>query len=296
MQKISVVISAYNEEEVIESSLKSIAWADEIIFIDNSSLDKTASIAKKFKAKVYSRPNNPMLNVNKNYGFTKATGNWILNLDADESIDQELHQEIHKILQSKQSEYQGYKIPRKNTLFGKWIKHAGWYPDYQTRLFRRGRGTFAEKHVHEHIQVTGETGTLSGHIIHHSFRTVSQFIKKHDLYSSNEAENLMKDGYHFDTFDIIKLPRREFISRYFAREGYKDGLHGLALSLLMAFYHLLIFLKLWEKQQYAEQSLKVSDVEKELNAVHDEMGHWFLETSESKSLSKIISAKLKRLL
>ncbi|MCR4263914.1 MAG: glycosyltransferase family 2 protein [Candidatus Roizmanbacteria bacterium] len=296
MQKLSVVISAYNEEDVIESCFMSVSWADEIVLIDNSSTDKTAAIAKKFKANVYRRPNNPMLNVNKNYGFTKATGDWILNLDADESIDEQLRQEIQQILSSDQAEYSGYQMPRKNTLFGKWIRHAGWYPDYQMRLFQKGAGTFAEKHVHEHVRVSGKTGTLSGHILHNSFRTVSQFIRKHDLYSTNEAENLIEEGYQFNPLDSIRLPRREFISRYFAREGYKDGLHGLVLSLLMSFYHLLIFLKLWERQKYAEKSLDVPDVEKELNAAHDEMGHWFLEVSEHTSLMKIIRAKLKRLL
>ncbi|MBI4136970.1 glycosyltransferase family 2 protein, partial [Candidatus Roizmanbacteria bacterium] len=292
MGKLSVVISAYNEEEVIETCLQSVSWADEIVLIDNTSSDSTASIAKKFKAKVFKRPNNPMLNVNKNYGFTKATGDWILNLDADESVDRELQDEIQNILVSENSPYVGYKIPRKNMLFGKWIRHAGWYPDHQTRLFKRGTGAFAEKHVHEHIVVTGDVGILTGHIVHHSFRTVSQFIKKHDLYSSNEAENLLKDGYQFNGYDSIRFPRREFMSRYFAREGYKDGLHGLALSLLMAFYHLLIFLKLWEKNHYQETALKSTLLEKEFAEAHHEMSHWFFEVSENKSFMKRVLLKL----
>lgn len=291
-----MVISAYNEEHIIESCLKSVSWADEIIVVDNASLDKTASIAKKYKATVFSRPNNPMLNINKNYGFTKASGDWILNLDADEVVDNELRDEITRIVSADGSDVQGYQIARKNMLFGKWIQHAGWYPDYQMRLFKRGAGKFAEKHVHEHVHVTGETGIVSGHIVHTSFQTVSQFIRKHDLYSTNEAENLLQDGYVFHAMDCIRFPRREFISRYFAREGYKDGLHGLALSLLMAFYHLFIFLKLWEKEHYKEQPLSVSSVEKEMDDVHREMGHWFLETSDHKSFTKMISAKIKRLL
>src|SRR3989344_6118283 len=129
MNKVSVVISAYNEEKLLENCLKSVTWADQVIVVDNNSTDDTAKIAKKYADEVYSCPNNLMLNVNKNYGFSKATGDWILSLDADERVTDELKKEITNVV--KNDEIAGYWIPRKNIIFGKWIEHTGWYPDYQ---------------------------------------------------------------------------------------------------------------------------------------------------------------------
>ena len=134
--KISTVVSAYNEEEKIEECLKSVEnLADEIIFVDNTSHDKTIEIAKRHKAKVFIRPNDPvMLNKNKNYGFSKAAGDWILSLDADERITPVLAKEIKAAV--KQKNIKGFEIPRKNIIFNKWIQHSIWWPDYNLRLFQ----------------------------------------------------------------------------------------------------------------------------------------------------------------
>ena len=144
--KLSVVISAYNEERMIEDCLKSARFADEIILVDNQSTDKTTEIAKRYTNKIFFRTNNPlMLNLNKNFGFTKATGDWILSLDADERVSKELKEEINNIIhQSSAISHQqsGYLIPRKNIIFGKWIQHGLWYPDDQLRLLRKGKGKF----------------------------------------------------------------------------------------------------------------------------------------------------------
>src|SRR3989344_3655909 len=151
--KISVVISAYNEEAMIEDCLKSVKdLADEIIFVDNTSTDKTVEITKKYTKKIFVRENDPvMLNRNKNFGFTKATGDWILSLDADERLTPELSAEIRNSIRAHQ--FVAYEIPRKNIIFGKWIQHSIWWPDYNLRLFRRGKGKFPEKHVHEKLVV-----------------------------------------------------------------------------------------------------------------------------------------------
>src|SRR3990167_5932867 len=117
---VSVVISAYNEEERIKECLTSVGWADEIIVVDNESTDKTAAIAKKSGAAVYRRKNLPMLNINKNYGFSKASGDWIFNLDADEQASEELRDEIQSSIINHQSSIIAYEIPRKNIIFGKW--------------------------------------------------------------------------------------------------------------------------------------------------------------------------------
>ncbi len=178
MKKISVVISAFNEEKMIEDCLKSVKdLADEIIFIDNTSQDKTVDIAKKYAARIFIRPNDPvMLNRNKNFGFTKASGDWIISLDSDERITPELAREIKKAVNN--PNVNGYEIPRKNIIFNKWIQNSIWWPDYNLRLFRKEKGKFREKHVHEKLTVQGRLTKLKNPMVHYNYQTVSQFINK----------------------------------------------------------------------------------------------------------------------
>ena len=169
---LSVVVSAFNEEKKIATCLNSVKWAHEIIFVDNSSTDKTVEIARKYTTKIIKQENNPMsIDLQKNVGFSKATGDWILSIDADESVSKELQQEIVDAINKTNEEINGYWIPRKNIIFGKWIKYAGWYPDYQMRLFVRGKGKYTAKHVHEMIQVDGALGHISSPLDHRNYES-----------------------------------------------------------------------------------------------------------------------------
>lgn len=280
MRKISVVISAWNEEAKIERTLSSVAWADEIVFVDSGSTDKTAAIAGKYTKNIFRRPNNPMLNVNKNFGFTKATGDWILCLDADEIVPPELSNEIkEKILSPKSSilspNVVGFWIPRKNIIFGKWIQHGLWWPDRQLRLFVRGKGKFPESHVHEYVAVDGETADLVHPMLHYNYETVSQYLRKLDtIYTENEVANLLATRYQLAWYDAIRFPVSDFLKVYFAQDGYKDGLHGLVLALLQAFYSLVVFAKLWEKRGFDEQIVDLVQVEKELFTASKQKTYW----------------------
>jgi|SRR3989344_3347022 len=278
MNKLSVVISAFNEEKKIADCLSSIKFADEIILIDNSSADKTYEVSRKFTTKIFTRPNNPMLNVNKNFGFTKAAGDWILSLDADEKIPNELAEEIKSILKIKNNKINGYWISRKNIIFGKWIEHTGWYPDHQLRLFRKEKGRFEEKHVHEMIKLDGESDYLKNPMFHNNYENINQFLQKtFFIYAPNEADNLIKNSYKFDWKDSIRFPVKEFLSRFFAREGYKDGLHGLVLSLLMAFYHLVIFVNIWQMERFKEIEGRdlLQETKNEFQKTNKELLFWF---------------------
>lgn len=247
---LSIVISAYNEEKVIQRCLSAITnLADEIIFIDNSSTDKTAQIAKKFTKKIFIVPNDPvMLNKNKNFGFSKASGEWILSLDADEVVTKELSQEIKKVITNK--EINGYEISRKNIIFGKWIRHSIWWPDYNLRLFRNHKGMFELKHVHEKLKVQGVVGQLENPMTHYNYQTVSQYIRKMDnTYTESEVANFMQSGKSINWHDAIRFPSQDFLKTFFLQSGYKDGLHGLVLSLLQAFYAFIVFAKVWERKE-----------------------------------------------
>jgi glycosyltransferase involved in cell wall biosynthesis len=277
MNKLSVVISAFNEEENIERCLKSLSFANEVIVIDNSSSDKTSEIAKRYTKKVFVQKNDPnLIDLQKNFGFEKASSDWILSIDADEEVSRELAEEI-KLTIKKGDGVAGYWIPRKNIIFGKFIENTGWYPDPQLRLFRKGKGKFVKAHVHESIQLDGESAYLTEHIIHHHYKTIAEFMKKTiNIYAPNEAQNYLDKGYLFSYLDALRFPMNEFISRFFARKGYKDGLHGLMLSLLMAFYHFTIFAYLWEKQgfrQYDKDDFLI-DTEKEFKSIGKEIIFW----------------------
>ena len=281
MSSITVVVSAYNEEAKLGQCLASVAWADEIVVVDNSSTDNTVKIAQKYTTKVYHQPNNPMLNVNKNYGFSKATGNWILNLDADERIPSDLAKQIQTVTRKK-SAVVGYWIPRKNIIFGKWITHGLWWPDKQLRLFKTGTGKFPCKHVHEYLEVDGQTAQLSVPFIHYNYETISQYLRKMDaIYSESEVTKHKLSGYQLSWHDAIRFPVSDFVKVFFAQEGYKDGLHGLVLSLLQGFYSFIVFAKLWESQKFPERDISLTAVNSELDHAAKEV-HWWELTAALK--------------
>ncbi len=279
MKTIAVVISAYNEEQMIGDCLKSVKdFADEIIVVNNSSTDKTEEVARKYTDKVFTRKNNLMLNVNKNFGFSKATSDWILNLDADERVTPELKKEIKEML-AKDITVNGFLIPRKNILFKKWIQNSIWWPDYQLRLFKRGKGKFAEKHVHELLELEGEPAKTEHPIEHYNYQTISQFLHKMDvIYTESEVTNFLEKGKSITWVDAIRFPVNDFLKTFFLQRGYKDGLHGLVLSLLQAFYAEVVFAKIWERQGFKEHNNAhfLQDVYKECMRVSSEFKYWFL--------------------
>lgn len=300
MAKLSVVISAFNEEKKIGECLESVKdLADEIIVVNNSSSDKTEEIAKKYTDKIFLRPNLLMLNTNKNFGFLKAADDWILSLDADERVTLELKDEILSIIKNQESGIMGYQIPRKNIIFGKWIKHSLWWPDYQLRLFRNGAGKFPEKHVHEKLEVSGETENLKEPMLHYNYATVSEFIYKMDkIYTENEAEIFLSGGKKLTWIDAIRFPINDFLKTFFAQKGYKDGLHGLVLSILQAFYAEVVFAKVWERQKFWEVDERdfLTNVEQEFKKIVKEFKYWLWESKigETKNSIERLIFKTKR--
>lgn len=296
--KISVVISAYNEQNLIGDCLKSAKLvADEIILVNNTSVDNTVKIAKKYTDKIFTRPNDPvMLNKNKNFGFAKAVGDWLISLDADERITPSLANEIKKKIREKA--YNGWEIPRKNIIFGQWIQHSIWWPDYNLRLFRKGFGKFAEKHVHEKLEVKGKVGRLKNSIIHYNYQTVSQFIQKLDkTYTESEAENFIKNGKDIYWYDAVRWPLSDFIKTFFAQQGYKDGLHGLVLSQLQAFYALVFFAKVWERKENFKNLTPDNffmEFLKELSKIARDIRYWIYEVLISLNPRKKIYYKIRR--
>jgi len=229
MSTLSVCIIAHNEAENITRTLESVRWANEIIVVDCESSDTTREICNKYTEKVFSRDNISNLNINKNFSFDQSTCEWILCLDADEVIPENLKKEIQKKIESTPIE-NGFFIPRKNYFFGHWLKYGGQFPDNQLRLFKRGKGKFPEKHVHERIRIEGTVGKLAESFEHYPYKTISHFLKKLDFYSSYQAEiyerNKISVSFLSSFQYLFLVPIKRFISRYLLKLGFRDGLVG----------------------------------------------------------------------
>lgn len=291
------MISVHNGEAHLAECLASLKdIAEEIIVINHESTDKTVAIAKKYDVILFHEKNDPQkIDIQKNFGFSKATKEWILSLDADEEVTPELVKELPMLL-SADVEIVAYEIPRKNIIFGKEIEHAGWAPDYQRRLFRKGKGRFEKEHVHEALQVDGKVGKTKAALLHHNYDSVAQFLRKMIVYAENEANEKNRNGYTFNWKDALWMPQGEFLSRYFAREGYKDGLHGLIICLLQAVYHFTIFCFLWEKHNFVKKTEEeiVCEIDHEANKIMKTTGFWLtkVKVERTKNPGKKVSYKI----
>lgn len=268
---ISVVIISRAEELKINEVLDSVNdWANEIVVVlDKEIKGGVYRAAKKFGAKIYYRDFDDYSS-QKNFAISKAKGDWILSLDADEVVSAGLAEELQEA--TGDLSYNGYFLPRKNIIFGKTINYAGWYPDYQLRFFVKGYGSFS-KIIHERVSLRGGVGYLKNPLIHYNYQTVSGFVDRLNRYTDAEAEQLLSSGYQFLGQDIVLRPAEEFFRRFFAQEGWRDGLHGLALSALMAFYTLVIYLKVWENGGFKKEPLPGKKV---LRKIRQDWRFWWL--------------------
>lgn len=288
---ISVVISAHNEEKNIKDCIESVLdLASEIIVIDNSSTDNTSDIAKKLDAKVYKQQNDvKKIDLQKNFGFEKATGEWILSLDADERLTPQLIKEIKQEV-AKDVKTVGYWIPRKNIIFNKWIRNSIWWPDYQLRLFKKGKGKFPHATVHVPLEVKGETRHLSEPMVHESYDSISRFVNRmNNIYTEVEADEIVKSGKKILWIDSVRLPASDFMKTFFLQKGYRDGMHGLVLSILQAFYMFLVFAKTWEKQGFYERSERevLKGVVKETESIVNQGKFWTLTALQNETRNPI---------
>jgi glycosyltransferase involved in cell wall biosynthesis len=234
--RLSVAVITLDEEQRLRACLESVAWADEIVVVDAESRDKTAQIAREFTERVVVRPW-PGFTAQKNFALEQATGDWVLSLDADEEVSPELRDEIQRLLaQPQPTPCDGYAVPRKNIFWGRWIRHGGLYPDWQMRLFRRGRGRFVDRAVHESVQVEGPVARLRGALLHRSYRDVSDFLDRADRYSTLAADEWLRSGLPVRAADLILRPLGRFFGMYVLRLGVLDGWRGLLLATLYAYY------------------------------------------------------------
>jgi glycosyltransferase involved in cell wall biosynthesis len=247
VNRLSVTVIAWNEEERLRACLESVAWADEIVVVDAESTDKTTSLAREFTDKVCVRAW-PGFGVQKNFALEQATGTWVLSLDADERVTAELADRIRIILREN-GPADGYLIPRRNLFWGAWVRHGGLYPDYQLRLFRRGAGRFVEDAVHESVRVEGRVEALAEPLLHQSYRDLEDFVRRSNRYSTLAASDWLRRGRRVSVPALIMKPLGRFLSMYIVRRGFLDGWRGLVLAVLYAEYVFLRMAKAWEARR-----------------------------------------------
>jgi glycosyltransferase involved in cell wall biosynthesis len=247
---LSIVLITHNEEANLPRTLDSVMplvgdGRGEIVVVDSGSTDRTLEIARAHGAKVFVEPWKGFA-AQKNSAIEKASGDWVLQLDADEALEPELAQEIATTLAA-EPPMNGYWISRKNFFLGRWIKHGGFYPDPKLRLVRRGSGRFVEYGAHPTMKVDGNTGKFSHAMLHYAYPTLRGYIDHMNSYSSMGAEMVVQKGRgYFSVLDMVARPFLTFIYNYFFRLGFLDGREGLLLHLYHSAYVSWKYAKAWE--------------------------------------------------
>jgi glycosyltransferase involved in cell wall biosynthesis len=230
---ISVVVITKNEEANIERCLSSVSWADELVVVDSGSTDRTVEISQKLGARVSVTAHWPGFGPQKNRALTLATGDWVLSLDADEWVTPELRDEILNVI-SRPEGAVAFRVPRLSSFCGRFMRHSGWWPDYVTRLFRRGAGRFSGDVVHERVIAEGKTGTLREPIMHETFVDLDELLQKMNNYSSLAAQDMRHGGRRAGLAGAVSRGLWAFIRTYFLRGGFLDGREGFMLAVATA--------------------------------------------------------------
>jgi glycosyltransferase involved in cell wall biosynthesis len=255
---LACVVITKNEETNIQDCLASAGWATERIVIDAESSDRTADLARAAGAKVFVRPW-PGFGAQKNFGMNQASSGWILIVDADERVPQPLQAEIlSRIDHWKEGDPVAYEIPRKNFFYGAWVRHAGVYPDYQIRLFRKGCAKYNDIPVHENLIVEGSIGKLSTPFEHYTERRIQDHFRKFGLYTTLAAQEKGRTVDAVHAHDLLFRPLVNFFKSYILNQGFRDGVRGLIVCVFASMYTYVKYAKLWDmiRQSMAARGLR----------------------------------------
>jgi len=244
---LSVVIITRNEERNIEDCLESVKWAPEIVIVDDHSQDRTLEIARRYTHKIIERKMD-IEGKHRNFAYAQASQPWVLSLDADERVTPELKEELEKTLSNGTSNL-GFTIPRKNYIGNYWVRHGGWYPSAQLKLFLRDKFRYEEVDVHPRAFMNGPCGHLKSDIIHYSYKDFSDFLKKMDNHTSREAKKWFETGRKMTLGKALWRTVDRFFRSYLKKKGHKDGVVGLVVAVFAGFYQILSYAKYWEMRK-----------------------------------------------
>ena len=239
--KISATIITYNEERNIPRAIESLRCADEIIVVDSGSSDRTVEIAEKLGARVVESAWPGYAN-QKNLAAERAAHDWILSLDADESLSEALEAEIWR-LKKIGPQFDAYTMPRMAQYLGRWIRHSGWYPDRKVRLYHRRKATWVGAYVHESVTVNGAVGHLESNLLHFTCESLSEHLRTMDRYTTLAAEQLLASRKKVTWSRLLFQPPWAFFHTYIVQLGFLDGMEGLAIANMAALYNFLKYAK-----------------------------------------------------
>lgn len=246
--KISVKINVFNEADNIAAACESVTWADEIVVCDSASTDNTVEIARRYTDKIFQREFRGYKDKHQ-FSDSMTTGDWIFWLDADERVTPELAAAIAALRQQDPATLpDGFKIARRTFYQGRWIKHSGWYPDYQMRLYRKAASYWDGVAPHEVAHVRERVEILPGELLHYTKRDLSDHHRVLDSYTTLAAEHLFKRGKRTRPFDLFVLPIAAFLRSYIIKQGFRDGVQGLIIAMFTAYSVFLKYAKVWEQE------------------------------------------------
>lgn len=295
---ISVIIVAKDKPQHILDSIDSVQkLADEII-IGNLGIDQVLLKKLESNSKI------KIININKSVPYVElireemksyAKNDFVLFLDPDEQLTLSLADDLIRLYKK----YDFISIPRKNVIFGKWIQHSRWWPDYQTRLFKKS-SVIWQKKIHSQPILKGKGFKIfpdeKKAIIHYNYESISEYIEKMNRYAKSQAEEMISKNNNLTLTESLKISISEFVGRYFAGQGYKDGMHGLMLSFLQMFYPLLVYMYSWEHNKFVDKENNLESLPHEFfkqGAL--ESTHWMLKKKIYKNTNFVI-LKIKLLL
>lgn len=248
---LTVVVLTKNEQDNIAACLQSVyGWAGEIIVVDDESTDKTIAIAERYADRVLRRKMD-VEGIHRNWAYDQARNDWVLSLDADELATDELKSEISSVIPT--TSCSAFSIPLKTYIGDYWVRYSGWYPASKLRMFRKSRFRYEEAEVHPRVFVDGETGLLTGNIIHKGYPDFEHFLLSVNRQSTLEARKWLRTGLNVTPGYVIRRTVDRFFRVYFRKRGYKDGFIGFMISLFASLYQILSYAKYWEMRQWKEE-------------------------------------------
>ncbi len=231
---LSVIVITKNESARIEACLASVAFADEWIVVDSASSDDTAERARQAGAQVFSFADWPGFGAQKQRALDRASGPWVLAIDADERVTPELATSIQRVVAAGEGGPVAWELSRLSSFGGRWIHHGDWYPDRVLRLFRRDRARFSADPVHERVMADGLVGRLEGELLHDTVPTLDDALAKMNRYSSESAAERAARGQRGGVAAAIGHAAWAFVRGYVFKRGFLDGAAGLAVAVYVA--------------------------------------------------------------
>lgn len=254
----SAVILTKNAEDKVRNCLESIKWADEIVIIDGFSTDSTINICREYDAKIVQRQFHGF-DKERNAGIEHSSGDWILQLDADDVVTEGMQQAVERVIGNAENKYVAYKFRRQNFFLGKPMRHGGWY-HYSAHFFRKGKAYYKGS-IHETLIVDGKMGKLEEIVEHYPFNSISEFVDRQNRYTGLQAQRMLSEfGIRDERFikkSLLNKTCKTFWKLYIKKRGFLEGMHGFVFAVLYAWVEFSKWAKYWELTRDTNQKGRV---------------------------------------